>query len=514
MAQKSIDLLAETLQDAEVAILEVLKKQKKADIIQLEKLTGLKADVLARAALWLQNKGLIKVKEEPANVVVLDRLGEEYVLKGLPEKAFIRALVDRKLFPDEIARAADLDKQELKFCIGYTKQKGWVRFESDGRLSLTDEGKTYLKEKTLEEKFLEKLSKEKELEIAKLLPEEQHAFQVLKKRKEIVKEIPRKIRDYIITSLGLSVAEKLKKIPALVGVLTPEMIKTGSWRTKKFRRYDVSAPVPKIYIGKKQPYRAFLDEVKEELIAMGFEEMTGPLVEIAFFNNDALFMPQDHPARGIHDIYFVKEPKYGNLNPYKKFLNKVAEVQEKGGYESTGWQVPFSKQESARLLLRSQGTALSARMLMSPNLKIPGKYFAIARVYRPEKLDASHLVEFNQCEGIVLGENVNFRHLVSLLREFAIKIAGTDKVKITPIAYFPFTEPSAAGYVFHPKFKIWLEIFGAGIFRPEVTKPLGVEVPVLAWGIGIDRLFMIREGITDIRQLFSSDLSYLREAKV
>jgi len=514
MAVKSAELIAETLQDAEVAILNALKKSKKANIVQLEKLTGLKADVLSRAALWLQNKGLIKVKEEPANVVVLDRLGEEYVLKGLPEKAFIQAISNTALSLDEIAKNANLDKQEIKFCIGYAKQKGWIEFKPDKKITLTDAGKTYLKEKTLEEKFLEKLSKEKELEIAKLLPEEQHAFQALKKRKEIVKEIPRKIRDYIITDLGLSVAEKLKKMPALAGVLTPEMIKTGSWKNKKFRRYDVSAPVPKIYIGKKQPYRAFLDEVKAELVAMGFEEMTGPLVETAFFNNDALFMPQDHPARGIHDIYFVKEPKYGNLSPYKKFLNKIAEVQEKGGYESTGWQVPFSKQESARLLLRSQGTALSARMLMSPNLKIPGKYFAIARIYRPEKLDATHLTEFNQMEGIVLGKDVNFRQLLNLLADFAKKVAHTDKIKFTPIAYFPFTEPSVTAYMKNPANNKWMEVMPGGVFRPEVTKPLGVEVPVLAWGIGIDRLFMIREGITDIRQLFSSDLSYLREAKV
>lgn len=513
MAVKSIEVIAETLQDAEISVLEALKKLKKADILQLEKITKLKPEVIARASLWLQNKELIKVKEEPANVVVLDRLGEEYVLKGLPEKIFIRALASKPLSLDEIEKATNLDKQEIKFCIGYTKQKSWVKFEN-GKLILTDTGKTYLKEKTLEEKFLEKLSKEKELEISKLLPEEQFILKELKRRKEITKEIPRKIRDYIITDLGLAVAEKLKKMPAMIGVLTPEMIKTGSWQGKKFRRYDVSAPVPKVYIGKKQPYKAFLDEVREELVAMGFEEMTGPLVETAFFNNDALFMPQDHPARGIHDIYFVKEPKYGNLTKYKKFLDAVAKIQEKGGFESTGWQIPFSKQESARLLLRSQGTALSARTLMKPNLKIPGKYFAIARIFRPDKIDATHLTEFNHCEGIVLSEDVNFRQLLGLLKEFAIKVTGTTKIKFTPVAYFPFTEPSVTAYIKHPVTGEWLETMPAGIFRPEVTKPLGVDVPVLAWGIGIDRLFMIREGITDIRQLFSSDLSYLREAKV
>ena len=100
------------------------------------------------------------------------------------------------------------------------------------------------------------------------------------------------------------------------------------------------------------------------------------------------------------------------------------------------------------------------------------------------------------------------------MKDFAIKIAGTDKVKITPIAYFPFTEPSITAYIYHPILKKWIELFGAGMFRPEMLEPLGIKEPVMAWGMGIDRLFMIRESIKDIRQLFSYDLDYLREAKL
>jgi len=509
MGVKSLDMIAETLQEAEIAILEALKKPKKADIIKLERLTNLKADVLARAALWLQNKGLITVEEEPANIIVLDRLGEEYILKGLPEKNFIRACTG-KLLLDQVAKAADLNDQETKFCIGYLKTKDRITFK-DGKVELTDTGKTYLKEKTLEETFLEKLGKEKELEIAKLTPEDKHAVEILKKRKEIVKEIQRKIRDYIITDLGLGIIVKLKKMPAMAGVLTPEMIKTSSWKTKKFRRYDVSAGVPKIYPGKKQAYLAFLDNVKDELVAMGFEEMTGSLVESSLFNFDALYTPQDHPARGLQDVYFVKQPKYADLSKYKKLLEDVKATHETGGTSgSTGWQMPFSKKEASRLVLRSHTTPLSARTLAS-NPKIPGAYFSIARVYRAEKLDATHLSEFNQCEGIVIGEHVNFRHLLGLLAKFVKKLTGAEKVKFVP-GYFPYTEPSVECQVWSNG--KWIELLGAGIFRPELTTPLGVKVPVLAWGIGIDRLFMIKEGIKDIRQLFSSDLSWLREAKI
>ncbi|MBD3263069.1 phenylalanine--tRNA ligase subunit alpha, partial [Candidatus Woesearchaeota archaeon] len=294
-------------------------------------------------------------------------------------------------------------------------------------------------------------------------------------------------------------------------VLTPEMIKTGSWKTKKFRRYDVSAGVPKIYPGKKQAYIAFLDEVKQELISMGFKEMTGPLVESSFFNFDALYTPQDHPARGLQDVYYVKQPKYTKLGKYKKFLEKIKAVHENGGETgSTGWQTEFSKKETRKLVLRSHATPLSARTLAN-NPNIPGAYFSVARVYRAEKIDATHLSEFNQCEGIVLGKDVNFRHLLGLLAKFVKKLTGAEKVRFVP-GYFPYTEPSVECLVWTKNG--WIELLGAGIFRPELTKPLGINVPVLAWGIGIDRLFMVKEGITDIRQLFSSDLNWLREAKI
>ncbi|MCX6774466.1 MAG: hypothetical protein NTY99_00020 [DPANN group archaeon] len=108
---------------------------------------------------------------------------------------------------------------------------------------------------------------------------------------------------------------------------------------------------------------------------------------------------------------------------------------------------------------------------------------------------------------------MNFRNLISLLSEFAKKITGTDKIRLRP-HYFPYTEPSLEADIWHPTLKRWVEVFGAGIFRPEVTIPLGVKVPVLAWGIGIDRLFMIRENISDIRPLFSQDIRWLREAKI
>jgi phenylalanyl-tRNA synthetase alpha chain len=139
-------------------------------------------------------------------------------------------------------------------------------------------------------------------------------------------------------------------------------------------------------------------------------------------------------------------------------------------------------------------------------------HFSIGRCFRPEVLDKTHLTEFNQVEGIVVDKDLTLRDLLGILERFAIDIAGADKAKFVP-DYFPFTEPSVELHAYKKDFG-WIEFGGSGIFRPEVTMPLGIDVPVLAWGLGIDRLFMMKAGIKDIRQLFSMDLDWLRKQKV
>ncbi len=410
--------------------------------------------------------------------------GRQYLQQGLPE-----VLLIKKVAGGENSLSKLMEMENSAIAVAWAKRNEWIKIIGN-TVELTNKGMKALTEKCEIEKALFDIDAGKTLteEIIKLLSSRK-LIEEVKQRKEIsVKEI----------------AE-----------LTPEIIRTGAWENLPFRKYYVSAPAPRLFIGKKQAYRAFLDDVKMELVALGFEEMTGSPIELTFFNNDALYMPQDHPARGIHDLFFIKEPRYGNLGKkYQNFLVNVKHTHENGWKTgSTGWGGEFSERAAGRLVLRSQTTALSARWLMKPDLKIPGAYFALARVYRPEKLDATHLMEFNQLEGIVLGEDANFRKLLGLLKEFGKRIVGSDKVKFRP-CYFPFTEPSVEAAFWSPGFKKWLEVAGAGIFRPEVTLPLGVKVPVLAWGIGIDRLFMLKEGVSDIRQLFSQDINWLRSAKI
>jgi phenylalanyl-tRNA synthetase alpha chain len=503
--------LAESLQEAEALVLKVLRPQHGRKIEELAKELKLAPEAVARASLWLQNKQLVSVIEHKHFSICLEGLGNQYALKNLPERKFLQTISKRPMFPDEIAKEASLDKQETMFSLGFWKKKSAISLE-DGKIYITDNGKEYLNKLTLEEQFIKSLHFVGEIKAEDMSAEDTAAFQEFQKR-GLARKVEKKIRELTITPLGVSVAAAIDTT-SRIGQLTPAVLKTGQWKTAAFRRFDITAPVPKLWPGKKQQYKAFLDEVKEELVAAGFEEMSGPVVETSFWNNDALYMPQDHPARGIHDIYFVNEPKYANLKKYDKFVKAIAKVHQNGGTTgSTGWQYDYNEKEASRLVLRSQGTALSARMLANPDIKVPGAYFSVARVYRPDKLDATHLIEFNHCEGIVLNEGLSLRHLIGLLTEFTKKITGSDKLRFRP-HYFPFTEPSIEADIWHPVLKRWTEAFGAGILRPEVTQPFGIKVPVLAWGIGIDRLFMIRNSINDIRQLFSQDIEYLREAKL
>jgi len=308
-------------------------------------------------------------------------------------------------------------------------------------------------------------------------------------------------------------ARQLVETVEEVSQLTPELITSGKWRTVTFRKYDIKAPVASVWLGKKQPYNSFLDDLKIKLVTLGFKEMEGPIVEFMFFNCDALFMPQDHPAREIHDIYFVKTPNSGDLTRYSLYVNNVKLTHEKGWKTgSEGWNYKFSMHETKRFILRSQGTALSARMLINEKIEIPGKYFSITRCYRPDVVDRTHLTEFNQVEGIVVSPNLTFRDLLGVLEKFAIEIAGADRVRFRP-DYFPFTEPSVELSAYK-KGVGWLEFGGAGMFRPEVTLPLGITVPVIAWGLGVDRLFMMKAGINDIRELFTHDLEWLRQYRM
>ena len=246
--------------------------------------------------------------------------------------------------------------------------------------------------------------------------------------------------------------------------------------------------------------------------------MTGDIVQVSFWNFDALFTAQDHPVREMQDTFFLN--KKTELPKDKKLINAVKQAHEtgvgKGLEKSKGWRYKWDEEEAKKLVLRTHTTCSSAHKLaeISENLKdnLPAKFFAIGKCFRNETVDWSHGFEFNQTEGIVIDENANFRHLLGYLKQFFKKM-GFEKIRFSP-AYFPYTEPSVEIHVWHPERKVWLEIGGAGIFRPEVTIPLlGKHIPVLAWGPGFDRTLMDYYEIKDLRELYKNNLTQLRKMK-
>jgi len=500
--------LADSLHAYERKVLVALRTVQSVAEIATE--TSLQPIEVMRGLQWLENKELVILTESEQEFIELDSNGKLYAEKGLPERRFLKVL-DKEKSLDAVAKDAGLSREESTVCIGVLKSKAAIELRKEKGLfvSLTEQGSKLLEKESLEEQFL---ARSFPVLLESLSAEEKFAFDALLKRKQIVSLVRKKSYTGALTDLGKELISAGVSGDAGEESLTAQMLVDGSWKGKKFRRYDVGIKVPKKPGARKHHYGRFLDEVREQFMALGFSEMSGPLVETEFWGMDALFMPQFHSARDIHGAYYTESPKNGSVD--KKFMELVKGSHEQGkGTISKGWGYQFSEQKTQQHILRTQGTALSARMLASPDLQIPGKYFSIARCFRPDVVDATHAPDFNQVEGIVVEEGLDFRHLNGLLNMFAKEFAHATKIKIKP-AYFPFTEPSAELFAKHPDLG-WIELGGSGILRPEVVKPLlGREVSVLAWGLGIDRIAMFNLGIKDIRELFSRKLDFIRGAKV
>lgn len=450
----------------------------------------------------LNNENLVKREIKMTTRSVLTKEGQKIIKSGLPENRILEAIKSK---PEgipiaQISSTVGLTKQAANAGIGKLRKanlininKGIVIPVGTKTIRLNQELEDVLKD--VSENPFSTISGEVLIELSR------RGFVELKGRQQTSVEI---------TEFGTNALPKIQ-IVEIVSRLTPDQIRSGEWRSLQLKSYNITSRPKIIPIGRKHPYLMFLDEVKQQLVGLGFTEMRGPLVESEFWNFDALFQAQDHSAREWSDVYTIKYPTHGKLPADRKLVERVQKVHETGEpVGSRGWRYRWDPRKAAQLLLRPQGTAVSARTLY--NLKVPAKYFSIARCYRPDSVDAVHLSEFNQLEGISCDPSINFRTLLGLLKTFAIEIAGATKVRFKP-DYYPFTSPSAELSAFHPELG-YIEFGGSGIFRPEVTAPFGISDPVIAWGLGVDRLYMVKRGIKDIRELFTQNLNWLRTTTI
>jgi len=473
---------------------------------EIAKKSGADATTVLRALDFLNKKGLVELRIEKKELIDLGINGIYYQKRGLPERRLLNELAKKKSAPlSELWNVAGLNENEAKISIGVLKKKDLIEIK-EGKVVLNASEKE-VEKKSFEEDLLAILPLEEE----KLRPEQRFALENLKVRKDIIEMKDKKIVSAKLTEEGKKIKlEDLKE--ELIEKLTPKMIRTGNWRGKKFRAYDITSPVPKIYGGKRHFVNQAIDYAKKIWLDMGFKEMNGDYCATSFWNFDALFTPQDHPARDMQDTFFIKEVRGKLLE--KKIADGVKKAHEGGTDDSFGWQTSFDEEISKRVLMRTHTTCLSAKTLkrIGENKEFPAKYFALGKCFRNETVDWSHGFEFNQTEGIVVDKNASFRQLLGYLNQFFKKM-GHNKLRFRP-HYFPYTEPSVEIDSWNEDRKCWIEIGGAGMFRPEVTIPFfGKHIPVLAWGPGFDRIIMHYFGVKDLRDFYKNNLTKSREMR-
>ncbi len=439
---------------------------------------------------------------------VLTNEGKEWLAKGLPERKLLDFLKDGRRTMAEVALLPS-----SAIAIGWSRKNGWIAIEENLFVELTQEGKIVSATKMPLELALDSIRNTGNAS--------QESIQTLLNRGLIrpgsgghVGIVEKVLHKKLELPVHMPHMPVHKPVQTDIAQITPDMLKTGRWKQMQFKKYDVGAPAPQLWTGKRHMVMQFLEYVRRIWLEMGFKEMSGGLTEGAFWNFDALYQPQDHPARDMADTFYLNPPDNCRL-PNKDLIERVRQTHENGWTTgSKGWKYGWSQEFASKACLRTHTTALSARTLATlkkPDL--PAKYFAIGRCFRNETLDWKHLCEFYQVEGIVVDENVTFRHLLGYLKRFYTML-GFSNVRFRP-AYFPYTEMSTEIEVWDKDRKVWLELGGAGMFRPEVVKPLmNIDIPVLAWGPGVERVVFNAYNLTDIRQLYNNDLSLLRGAKM
>jgi phenylalanyl-tRNA synthetase alpha chain len=469
--------MAELTQN-EKRLLAVLAKEKRADAPHLAGLLETTPEAVVQWAHLAWDRGLVTVERTVAKEFLYTDEGKAYVKDGLPETQLLRIIRPGTTLAELQKHAA------FRIGFGQLRKKGLVRFEGTS-VSQTPGASTDADEAALKNPSATD-PKTKEFIRRGILQESDTVRYVIG-----------------ITPEGLAAAKKGLDLREETGTLTREQILSGSWKTAILRRYDVTKLPKKAYPGKIHPYQRIIAEMREILLEMGFEELYGDIVQQCYWNFDALFQPQDHPAREMQDTFYLRE-----TIPLPPGYEKVKAMHLSGGdTSSTGWGGTWKEEKAEQCVLRTHTTSLSIQHL-AKNPNPPVKAFCVGRVYRRETIDNTHLAEFEQLEGIVMDEGVTFGNLLGILREFYHRMGFTN-VRFKP-SYYPYTEPSLDAEVYIKGIG-WIEMGGAGVFREEVTAPVGINYPVLAWGLGVSRIAMLRLGLKDLRLLHKSDVAFLRE---
>ena len=450
--------------------------------------------VAVGAGQGLSDKGLAETQESVRRTIHPGKEGQNAIANGLLE-ARLWAWISSQDKPTMAKLQAKFERHEAGPGVGLLKKLG---IQLDAETFVCEDSSALKSELQARNMFLASLPADEEDLSERLLSH-------FKGRKELIEVVEQKSRAWVLTDAGKTFSTDGLEERKQVSEITPELLQSGEWKDAEFRSFDVTLESTTPRTGRSHPMQELIERIRRIFLEMGFSELVDDYVQTAGWNMDALFIPQDHPAREMQDTFYLDDPKSIDLDP--ELVKKWKAIHEDGGNTgSMGWSGSFSEEISQRGLLRTHTTVNTIQHLAN-NPDKPCRVFSVDRVFRKEAIDSTHLPEFHQIEGIIMESGANLQMLVTTLKTFYEKM-GYPEVRVRP-AYFPYTEPSLEVEV---KWKgKWLELGGAGIFRPEVTEPLGITSPVCAWGMGLERLAMLVLGLDDIRQLYISDLEWLRK---
>ncbi len=463
-------------------------------------------------AVCLSRSEEIEVTEETYLDLKLGKKGKALKEGLLPERHIVQALLTKGTPTEmpELAELTGLDKTEVGQSLRWLKQKNWA--EQDGKeLKLGAQAPTNGEKPGADEILvmaLWDLEAASEKDLVKKEVDVKAGLKMLEGRTGIVEEKPRKIRFAKLTAKGKKLVEGGLEARSQVNQLTPEMLRTGEWKNVELRPYDVTLEASKVAPGKAHPLVRVFEQTRRVFLEMGFTETVSSYVESGFWDFDALFQPQDHPARDMQDTFYVARPGQCRL-PDADMVERVLQTHENGGDTgSVGWRYVWNRELAKKAVLRTHTTASTIRAL-AQNPTSPRKVFCVGPVFRRETVDYKHLPVFHQVDGIIIDDKASFSNLLGTLQAFYQKM-GFQKFQFRP-AFFPYTEPSVEVFVWSDRKSDWVEMGGAGMFRPEVTRPLGCTSPVLAWGLGLERLAMFRYEVGSIGELYRARLAWLKE---
>ncbi len=493
----------------------VLPHIKKGWLSKIEEATGLKEVEVMRAIQWLQNKGFVRYEKVEEKYIELDELGRKYVEEELPEIKLLKILTEEYITISEAKEKSELSNEEINVSLGILKRKGLIytlkNKKGELEIARSEPARVFLSKYKNPLKVFKTPKNVNELSTDEVI-----ILREFKKRKKILKE--KIIKDFKVelTETGSKIAKELENLKdELLEEVDSNIIREGIWRKAKFRHYNIEEKVPLLEtIGRRHPLIESNNILRDIFLEMGFKEMEGPMVESAFWNMDVMWIPQDHPARDEQDTFYLD----GEAEIPEDLAEAYKEMHEEGIKRTHTPKGGWSKSIAKRRLLRTHSTATTFRLLaeLGERLKkgenINGKYFYLATVFRNEAIDATHLAEFFQAEGFIIGDNLSLADLMGFVREYYAKL-GITKIRFKP-TFNPYTEPSMEAHYYDSKMNKWYALINSGIFRPETLKPLGLEKKrIIAWGMGANRVATLLTGLENMRDVTRNDLEWLKYRK-